>query len=158
MYDYEQMISEASEALASIQGRILHRVLVQEVGHEFNVVYLITEVGAYAVQGRIGSEVLVIVPMEQPPSLGLLSNTSMAIVKPFRPFSMFEGRRIVQGRSIGGAWNGHGFELSFEGQPNRTLIIQSIYTDAKPDGYEDCLRLGIGNYVFDTESEGVLPA
>jgi hypothetical protein len=152
MHDYEQMVKDASMELATLEGQLLFRLLVQEVEPEFNVLYLLTDGGAYAIQGRIGGEVLEIVLMDQPPAEGPWPDSCLVVVKPLAPFALFEGRRIVQARSIGCAWNGHGFEFSFEGLPSRTLLVQSIYTGSKPDGYEDCLRLGIGSYVFDTES------
>jgi hypothetical protein len=59
----------------------------------------------------------------------------------------------VQARSIGSAWNGHGFEFSFEGLPDRTMIVQSIDTGERPADFADCLRFGIGYYFYDANSD-----
>jgi len=77
----------------------------------------------------------------------------MTVTKPFRPFDLFSGRRVTQARMIGEAWNGHGFEFSFEGLPNRTMIVQSICTGAdREQELHDCLRLGVGYYFLHDET------
>ena len=68
---------------------------------------------------------------------------------PYEPFECFVGKKIIQAHQIGEAWNGHGFELCFEKVPDRTMIVQSIYTGDKPDDFEDCLRLGVAIYQFE---------
>ena len=60
----------------------------------------------------------------------------------------FVGFEVVEVRPIGEAWNGHGFEISFKGVPDKTLILQSIYTGSEPKGFDDCMRIGVGNYVY----------
>lgn len=145
-YDYESMVAEAAASLGLFEGRVLRQFLTQIIEPEFNVAYLVLDEGAFAIQGCIGGEVLEIVPVAVAPLEGVEEN---AVVKPFPPFSVFLGRRIIQARSVGSAWNGHGFEFSFEGLIDRTLIIQSIYAGDKPLHYEDCLRFGVGHYFFD---------
>jgi hypothetical protein len=49
---------------------------------------------------------------------------------------------------IGEAWNGHGFEICFEGLLGKTMLVQSIYAGEKPEGFDDCIRLGTGNYFW----------
>ena len=145
-YDYPAMIAEATAALLKLEGHVLWQFLVQIVAPEFNVAYLLLDNATYAIQGRIGGEVLEIVLVDSAPLINADNNTA---VKEFAPFSLFLGRRIIGARTIGGAWNGHGFEFSFEGLWDKTMIIQSIYTGAAPPGFEDCLRLGIGEYIFE---------
>jgi|ERR1044071_7717606 hypothetical protein len=147
-YDYASMTAEAASKLAQLEGRVLLRCLVQIVPPEFNVAYLALDVGIWCIQGRIGGEVLEIFTIEEIP----VDGREEISIKAFEPFSMFLNRRIVQARSIGSVWNGHGFEFSFEGLPDRTMIVQSIYTGDKADGFEDCLRLGMGYYFHDTSA------
>lgn len=149
-YDYESMIAEAASVLSQLEGRVLLRFLTHIVEPEFNVAYLVLDNGVFSIHGRVGGEVLQIVPVDEaPPEI----SESHAAVKPFEPFSIFLNRRIVQARSIGTAWNGHGFEFSFEGLPDKTMIVQSIYAGDTPPDYNDCLRFGIGDYVFDAGSD-----
>jgi hypothetical protein len=103
----------------------------------------------WCIQGRIGGEVLQIIPVEETP---VEKEEGIVCVKRFEPFSIFLNRRIVQARSIGSAWNGHGFEFSFDGLPDRTMIVQSIYAGEKAAGFEDCLRLGVGYYFHDANA------
>lgn len=60
----------------------------------------------------------------------------------------FVGLEVAEVRHIGEAWNGHGFELSFKGVPDKTLILQSIYTGSEPEEFNDCMRIGIGSYLY----------
>jgi len=69
----------------------------------------------------------------------------------YEPFEVFIGMTVTSTRHTDTAWNGHGFEISFKEKPEKTLIVQSSYTGPKPDGFEDCLRFGIGNYSYGTE-------
>ena len=144
-YDYASMTAEAASKIAQLEGRVLLRFLVQIVPPEFNVAYLGLDVGVWCIQGRIGGEILQIIPVEEIP----VEKQEGVLVKSFEPFSIFLNRRIVQARSIGSAWNGHGFEFSFEGLLDRTMIVESIYTGEKAPGFEDCLRLGLGYYFHD---------
>ena len=148
-YQYEQMVTEAATSVSQLEGRVLKQFLTHVVDSEFNVAYLVLDDGAFAIQGRIGGELLQIVPVENLPAEGVEGNTA---VKSFAPFSIFLNRRIVQARSIGAAWNGHGFEFSFEGLPDKTMIVQSIEAGERPAEFVDCLRFGVGCYFYDAES------
>lgn len=64
----------------------------------------------------------------------------------------FVGLEVTEARQIGEAWNGHGFEISFKGVPDKTLILQSIYTGSEPKEFGDCMRIGVGNYVYQVSS------
>jgi hypothetical protein len=149
-YDYESMIAEATSVLTQLEGRLLRRFLIHVVEPEFNAAYLVFDDGVFSIHGGVGGEVLQIVRVEDAPRERSEAN---AAVKPFDPFSIFLNRRIVQARTIGTAWNGHGFEFSFEGMPDRTMIVQSIYAGEKPGAFDDCLRLGVGSYFFDAGSD-----
>jgi hypothetical protein len=150
-YDYESIVSEAIVSLNQLVGHVLQQFLVHiAAGSEFNVAYFILDKGAFAIHGRLGGEVLTIIPVEDVLLEKIERDTD---VKPFVPSSIFLNRRIVQARSIGEAWNGHGFEFSFEGLQDKTMIVQSIYAGEKPPAFEDCLRFGIGHYVFEVGNE-----
>jgi hypothetical protein len=145
-YDYGGMESAADAALRSLVGRVLEGSLVQVVDPEFNVLYLLFSDQSFAIQGRVGGEVLEVVPMDARPAAGRLDDFTTVV--PFPAFEPFAGRRIASARTIGSAWNGHGFEFSFEGVYDRTMIVQSIHTGVEPPDFSDCLRLGVGTYHF----------
>src|SRR5881394_698150 len=138
--DYPAIIQQDCAALPETVGKLLTRTLVQVVEPEFNVFFMILEDSTYAISGRVGGEVLGIRRLDLPPTEG--QEARMTVTKPFRPFDLFSRRRVTQARMIGEAWNGHGFEFSFEGLPNRTMIVQSICTGAdRGQELHDCLRL-----------------
>ncbi|MBQ4835695.1 hypothetical protein [Pseudoalteromonas luteoviolacea] len=60
----------------------------------------------------------------------------------------FIGFEVVEVRQIGEVWNGHGFELSCKDVPDKTLIGQSIFTGSEPEDFDDCMRIGVGNYIY----------
>lgn len=117
---------------------------MQIVEPEFNVAVLVTADGTWEICGRIGGEVLGI---KRAASTRDESEAEGNLVRRYPAFSPFEGRRIEQARTLGHAWNGHGFELTFEGLPHQTMLIQA-------DDRHDCLRLGVGMYVSSTEEAG----
>ena len=149
-YDYPRLIRERSKDLAKIEGQILEKVLVHVVEPEYNALYLKFPDGWYQARGEIGSEILGFHKSSEPPIEDKSCHQSW--IGGYKPFEVFIGKKVVSTRHIGDAWNGHGFEISFEELPEKTLIVQSIYTTPKPPGFEDCLRLGIGNYSYTTES------
>jgi hypothetical protein len=139
-YDYTAIIREHCKALPEVVGKVLTKALVQVVEPEFNAFYLVLADSTYAISGRIGAEVIGIQRMDMSPIQG--ENSFITVTKPFKIFDLFLGRRITQARMIGEAWNGHGFEFSFEGLPNRTMIVQSIYAGTENEQeLHDCLRL-----------------
>jgi hypothetical protein len=142
-YDYQKSIEEACKLLPQLEGALVERILINVVEPEYNVVYLVTDKGTFALQGDIGGEHLGVVSVEHIPEV---TEQDGYVVCPYPPFTQFEGHRISQARQIGTAWNGHGFELSFEGVFDRTMIVQSIYAGDKPVALEDCLRLGVAIY------------
>jgi len=149
-HDYPAIIREHCKALPEVVGKILTQALVQIVEPEFNVFVLVFADSAYAISGRVGAEVIGIHRLDTPPEEG--TSSPITVTKPFKMFDLFLGRRIAQARMIGEAWNGHGFEFSFEGLPNRTMIVQSIYAGAENEQeLHDCLRLGVGCYYLQDE-------
>ena len=153
-YDYPKLIRERSKDLQSIEGQVLEKVLVHVVEPEYNVLYLKFPDGWYEARGEIGSEILGFHKSSEAP----IEDKSLpeSWIGPYKQFEVFIGKKVASTRHIGNAWNGHGFEISFEDIPDKTLIVQSIYTAPKPADLEDCLRLGIGNYSYTTED--ILPA
>ena len=140
-YDYRGLESEFRAALKQLEGRTLREVVLQSVEGEINVVLLVTDAQIFSVEGAIGGELLRLVLATPPEVPG-----SGPSYEQYEPATSFLGTRIVQARPIGEAWNGHGLELSFEGLPDNTLIIQSIYSGDAPSGFHDCLRVGVANY------------
>ncbi len=144
-YDYPRLIAEACKALPEVEGRMLVDVLVQVVEPEYNQVWLVFEDLTFVIHGRVGSEYLGIEAGSAP------TDAVMEGVQHHAPFTQFVGRRLVQARMLGEAWNGHGFEFTFEGLTGLSMLIQSIYSSPKPDAVEDCLRLGVGHYSCGTD-------
>lgn len=142
-YDYPKLIQQSCRALSEVEGRTLVDFLVQVVDPEYNIATLIFADCAYAISGRIGSEILGIERVEIPRAGEISAGVRN---ERFQPYDEFLGRKLIQARMVGEAWNGHGFEFTFEGLPNRSMLVQSIYSSPKPPEAEDCLRLGVGHY------------
>jgi hypothetical protein len=148
-YDYPKLIRKRSRDLQSIEGQVLEKVLVHVVEPEYIALSLKFPDGWYTIKGEIGSEILGF--HKSSGTLTEYRSWPMSWLGPYQPFEVFIGKKVASTRHIGNAWNGHGFEISFEEVPEKTLIVQSIYTAPKPSGFDDCLRLGIGNYSYSTE-------
>ena len=144
-YNYPEDIKLALLIMPELKGALILGIRINIVVPEFNVVYLNTDRGVFAIQGHVGGEYLGIVKLDTFPEITYQDGYE---VREYVPFQEFVGKIISQIRQVGEAWNGHGLELSFEGEFNRTMIVQSIYAGNRPDQYEDCLRLGIGVYQY----------
>lgn len=142
-YNYEEYVKESNILLPELEGALVETILINVVDPEFNVVYLETDKGIFALQGEIGGEYLGVHRLTELPQI---TNQDGYIICKYPPFNMFEGKTISQARQIGYAWHGHGYEFCFEGILTRTMIVQSIYCGSKPPDLEDCLRLGVGYY------------
>ena len=145
-YEYDKYIKKSCQLLPTLEGAIVLQILVNIVEPEFNVVFLKTDKGVFSLQGEKGAEYLGVRKIDLMPEL---TNNQGYIICPHEPFECFLGGKIIQAHQIGEAWNGHGFEFCFENMPDITMIVQSIYTGDKPKEFEDCLRLGVGNYQFE---------
>ncbi|WP_139045639.1 hypothetical protein [Vibrio cidicii] len=143
MYDYEKDVKQACSLLNELEGALVISILVNVVEPEFNVVYLNTDKGVYALHGEVGGEYLGVRRLNELPDM---TEQEGYIICKYPPFSMFEGRTISQARQVGSAWNGHGFEFTFDGVFSKSMLVQSIYCGTKPDELADCLRLGVGHY------------
>jgi hypothetical protein len=143
-YDYEAIIRERCADLELLMGKTLQDALVNVVEPEINVVYLKTEESWFEIHGEIGSEILgihkIAVEVHEKEEIGLRTGHIPLL-------DQFIGLTIVRARQTGEAWNGHGFEFSFKELPDKTLIVQSIYTGTEPEGFYDCLRIGVGTYL-----------
>lgn len=142
-YDYTKDIESSCTLLSDLEGAVLEAVLINVVDPEFNVVYLQTTQGIFALQGEVGGEYLGVHRLDAMPEV---TNQESYIVCKYEPFEKFVGNSISQARQIGTAWHGHGFEFTFNGCTNKSMIVQSIYCGSKPEQLEDCLRLGVGLY------------
>jgi len=142
-HNYKACIEDSNKHLPDLKGALLNRLLINVVTDEFNVVYLETDKGVFALHGKMGGEYLGVHPL---PEMPVPTEQEGVMICPYPPFNGFLGQRISQVRQIGSAWNGHGYELSFKDVLNKTMIVQSIHSGDKPDDLEDCLRLGVGHY------------
>lgn len=147
MNEYKNIAEIAKSKLSEITGKVLVDFLVDVVEPEFNIAYLIFTDSVYAVNGTMGSEVITINKTDYKHIN--IDNRDLRI---FKPYLIFHNKKIIQARSIGTEWNGHGFEISFEGMCDKSMIIQSIYVGDKPKEFEDCIRLGIGQYFYSSDS------
>ncbi|EIW15710.1 MULTISPECIES: hypothetical protein [Pelosinus] len=145
--DYKGTITISKQKLVEIEGKVLVDFLVQVVEPEFNIAYLIFSDSVYAINGAYNSEVLSI---NRAVKKDLRDMDSQ--LKRFEPYSVFINKKIVQMRSIGEEWNGHGFEISFAGIHDKSMIIQSIYAGDRANDFDDCIKLGIGHYFYSSES------
>ncbi|MFP3976818.1 hypothetical protein [Marinobacter sp. KMM 10035] len=148
-YNYPEIIKRKTADLSKIVGLKLEKALVNYVSDEINVLYLKAEDRWFSAQPEIGGEILGFHERESAPQEEQTSEgTGVVRISLFNPFI---GNRVVSARQIGEAWNGHGFELSFSGIMDQTLLVQSIHAGSEPDNFSDCLRLGIGNYVHSAD-------
>lgn len=104
----------------------------------------------YSVHGLLGSEVMCFKRRELQFQEKVVNEGSVVCRLPI--LDQFVGLEVAEVRQIGEAWNGHGFELSFKDVPDKTLILQSIYTGSEPKEFDDCMRIGVGNYVYQIPS------
>jgi hypothetical protein len=145
-YDYETLIKKNCQDLKNIKNKILEECIIQLVSHEINIVYLRINKKWYAIHGEIGSEIIGFHKIDEKVQEKKLSeitwNVNLSTVDDFL------GHEIVQVRQVGEAWNGHGFEFSFKDIPDKTIIVQSIYTGSEPKDFADCIRVGVCNYHY----------
>jgi hypothetical protein len=142
-YNYPELIKESSKLIPDLIDRTLENVLINVVNPEFNVVYLVFSDATYSIHGEIGGEYLGIHKLSEP--IEVMEKDGYIITE-FEPFKIFVGHKIAQIRQMGVAWNGHGYEVSFYGIPEKTMIIQSMDVEGRPEELVDCLRLGVGFY------------
>ena len=145
-YNYEP-IQRASHRIAeALSGQLLTSIHVHLVDGEANVVYLISNRNGFVIDGAADGEILRIARLDA--SIEELRQSDMNIVD-CRPFGIFLQHQVREIREIGLPWKGHGWEISFEGLFGKTMIVQSIYGAPKPEGFENCLRLGVAEYQWD---------
>ena len=152
-YNYPKVIAEASKLMPELQGATILDISVQVVTPEYNSLTIATDAGVFEFIPEIGGEIVGIHKIEKLPELGDYREHGDLLFKKghFQPFEAFIGKQIKHVRMIGEAWNGHGYEISFRGLYEKTMIIGSIYSGDTPKDFNDCLRLGIGTYYWDSE-------
>ncbi|MCF6314639.1 MAG: hypothetical protein L3J39_19480 [Verrucomicrobiales bacterium] len=143
-HDYPKIIARSNPCIESLCNALLQEIVVQVVDPEFNALFLKTDKGVFAIQGTIGSEIVEIVESQN--EFPAITTGEGSFISRHLPFERFIGHQIESIREIGEAWNGHGYEISFSNIFDSTMIVQSIYSPPKPDGLEDCLRLGVASY------------
>lgn len=145
-YQYRERETQFRKQLGRLNGRVLRDVLLQIIEPEINIVVLVFEDAVFSVQGQIGGELLNVI--EAPPpateSLG-----PRAWYQAFEPAAQFRGKAVAQVRAVGEAWNGHGLEVSFAKYQAHTLIITSIDSGNAPEGFNDCLKVGVADYSYE---------
>ncbi|GAA3586783.1 hypothetical protein [Marinobacter xestospongiae] len=144
-YNYSELTLQKTADLPKIVGLSLEKVLVNYVADEINVLYLKAGGRWFAAQPEIGGEILGFRELGVSPIEGATSDVSG--IMNCALFERFTGAKVTAVRQMGEAWNGHGFEVSFYGIVDHTLLVQSIHTGSEAEDYSDCLRLGVGSYV-----------
>lgn len=145
-YDYEKIIRDGSSDLDSINGLRIEAALANVVADEINAVHLLLGGIWYSIHGLFCSEVLLFKCRSEQFKEERINDHSRLCKLPI--LEQFVGLEVVRVRRIGQAWNGHGFEFSFKNIPDKTLILQSIYTGSEPKDFDDCMRIGVGNYIY----------
>lgn len=145
--DYERLIKERCADLELVKGGTIEEALAQIVRPEINVVYLKIDGNWFAAHGEIGSEIMGFHKCKEKKIEKVSEEFTWTGTLPI--LDQFVGSKIVEIRHIGTVWNGHGFEFSFENEPSKTLILQSIYTGSEPKDFVDCMRIGVGNYLYE---------
>lgn len=121
--------------------KILESSFVDIVGNEINQIFL--QIGGewFVIMPKKGGEIVDFCPSDDPITLDL-ELTRLPII------TQFEGLSIATIEKMGNEWEGSGFQISFNELFDKGLIIQSIYSGTKPDGFDDCLRIGVANYIY----------
>ncbi|MGH1600675.1 hypothetical protein [Campylobacter majalis] len=132
-------ISMAS--LANLHGKKLESSFIHTVGDEINQVFL--QIGGewFVVVGKKGGESVEFIPSADPITLDLELRRMPMITQ-------FEGLEISAIEAMGKELEGSGFQINFSEFYDKGLIIQSIYSGTKPENFDDCLRVGVANYIF----------
>ena len=145
-YDYEKVIKDNTEDLSLVKGKTLEAALANIVGGELNVIHLLFEDIWFSANGLLGSEILEFHRREEKFEKVEFNKENCVIDLPV--LNQFIGMEVVEIRQIGTAWNGHGFDFSFKNIPEISILIQSIYTGSEPEDFSDCMRVGVGNYIY----------
>jgi hypothetical protein len=144
MEEYERKFLSINDRnkdlLKELEDEQLINITVNVVTPEINIVFLHFNNYIVEVRGAFGSEILKVEMTTR--KLDDIYNIEIECLQ------LFKGMTIYQSRIIGEPWNGYGFEISFKELLDRTLIIQSIYSGNIPKDFDDCLRIGIGNYIY----------
>lgn len=128
-------------SLVNLYGKELESSFVQAVSDEINQVFLQIGGDWFVVVGKKGGESVEFIPSTDPITLDLELRRMPMIAQ-------FEGLKIAAIENMGNEWAGSGFQISFNEIYDKGLIIQSIYGGAKPENFDDCLRVGVANYIY----------
>ena len=137
-YDYKSIEENLKQILPILAGRVVNSINAQLVGIEINQLILDTDKGCIAIIPHIGGEVLVLSECDMPESSQELQLIEV--------LTDFRNKRIVQARTIGEAWNGHGIEIGFENKPTQTILVTSVECSENNTEVRDALRIGMGSY------------
>ncbi|MTI48419.1 MAG: hypothetical protein FH761_11295 [Firmicutes bacterium] len=128
----------------NLKGKKLKKAMVHYVEPEFNMLLLEFYDGTILkFHGLEGSECI---------GIGISNYTRIHELEEnlieYYPFLIFYNKEFNGMRILGEKWNGHGVEISFSEQMEKTMLIQSIYTGDLPERFDDCIRLGVGTYRY----------
>lgn len=148
--DFSRAIAKNTADLPTIIGHRLERVIVFYLSAEFNSLWLQTDCLWFTAHPQEGGDIMGFyrAPEGPPPAEDYVWPNGCRDV---RMYDDFIGHRVASTRQMGGGNNGHGFELSFEGVLDRTILIQSIDVAPRPERFWDCMRFGIGRYVYSSD-------
>ncbi len=139
-FDSDNLIAEFSSLVHLIEGSKLLDVSVQVVADNFDIIYLKTDNGNFAVSGKVEDEVI---RVEQCDSFPVVSKENNMQINRYAPFEIFTGDTISEIHKTESAWGGHGFEFRFTDTTSQSMIIQSVEINTKLNTTINRLRLGL---------------
>ena len=144
-YDYKTIEENLKQSLPTLDGRVVRSIKAQLVGTEVNQLIIDTDKGCIAIIPHIGGEVLLLSECDMPETSKNLQLIDVLVE--------FRDQKIVQARSLGGAWNGHGIEIGFEGMPTQTMLVSSVECSENNTETRDALRIGRGLYEIEIQPD-----
>ena len=142
-YDYVDIEQRLISMLPKLEGLKVISIQAQIVAPEFNQIFLTTNDVEFRIYPKIGGEVITV------------SDDGFSLDKDEMVFvdiaKQFWGLTIAQARSIGSAWNAHGVEISFIGNPIETLIVTSVECKENNTEVHDALRFSVCRYTYEIE-------
>ncbi|MGF1878210.1 hypothetical protein L4D77_23305 [Photobacterium frigidiphilum] len=92
-YDYKKDVKQACSLLSELEGALVISILVNVVDPEFNIVYLDTEKGVFALHGEVGGEYLGVRRLYELPEM---TEQEGYIICKYPPFSIFKDAKFLK--------------------------------------------------------------